>query len=350
MKIFISFLSICLFCISPDTTAQNLVPNPGFETANRMPVRKGNSIARAKDWIPLIGGADYYVSGAGKYVGTPKNVFGRQKPHAGKAYAGICNRTDFLEYIAVKLTDTLIKDQEYLVEFYISRAERSIRSLKEFGVMFTDKIKWNYAGLGITAKPQVEFINRKGFKNKKKWTKLSAVYKAEGNESGLILGHFNYNDKKRWIYCHYYIDDISVTAIENKTDSAIIQNKKIPSPEDLLPEPGKTITLRNIFFETNKSELLSQSFGELDKLVKQLNEMPGTTITISGHTDNSGNEEKNKTLSEARARSVANYLISKGVDRSRVKYTGYGSSKPLVNNETEEGRQQNRRVEFTISR
>jgi outer membrane protein OmpA-like peptidoglycan-associated protein len=72
-------------------------------------------------------------------------------------------------------------------------------------------------------------------------------------------------------------------------------------------------------------------------------------ITIIGNTDNTGNEEKNRILSEARAKAVAEYLTSKNIDKSRIKYTGYGSSKPIASNDTEEGKQQNRRVEFIIS-
>jgi OmpA-OmpF porin, OOP family len=108
----------------------------------------------------------------------------------------------------------------------------------------------------------------------------------------------------------------------------------------------KTNTLKNIFFTINKSELLSESFIELDKLVRYLNERP----KISGHTDNTGNEDQNKTLSESRAKAVADYLILKGIDKSRINYIGYGSSKPVATNDTNEGKQQNRRVEFIISR
>jgi outer membrane protein OmpA-like peptidoglycan-associated protein len=113
-------------------------------------------------------------------------------------------------------------------------------------------------------------------------------------------------------------------------------------------EKNKIITLDNIFFLSDQSELLNKSFSELDKLADDLKENNNTTIEIFGYTDNIGTEENNHKLSEDRANAVAAYLISKGISRSRVTYKGLGSSKPIASNETEEGRQQNRRVEFVI--
>lgn len=339
--------------------AQNLVINPGFEKAQHLPEGSDNSINRAVGWSAPKFNSDYYYKGTGRHSGTPKNVFGRQTPHSGAAYGGICTRKKFLEYLQTKLKDTLVKDQEYLIELYISRAERSIKSLKEFGVYFTNKKIINIPDRGLTVQPQVDFINKKGFRNKKKWIKLSAIYKAEGNETVIILGHFNYeaSDDKRWILCHYYIDDVSVTAV--KTDSSentndnepiVIEKEEIKEVEqpDFLPTPGEAITLKNVFFNTNKSELLPNSFPELNKLVAYLKENHKASIIISGHTDNTGNEPQNKLLSEARAKAVRDYLVAKYIEISRIQYIGYGSQKPISTNDTNTGKQENRRVEFII--
>jgi len=308
----------------------------------------------------LDGASDYYHKDAERHAGTPRNIFGKQKPHSGNAYAGICIRTKFIEYLETKLTDTLIKDQDYLVEFYISRAERSIGSVKEFGVLFIKKFTWGFTSIGIPKEPSVNFINSAKFKNKKEWTKLSAVYHAEGNETALILGYFNYDASNHFRgISHYYIDDVSVTpigkendSITNTKDSTYITKKKTEDiiTEAFTPKLGETIRLKNIFFTTNKSELLPESFLELDKLVRYLYDRPTTFIKISGHTDKTGNEDQNKTLSEARAKAVADYLISKGIDKLRINYIGYGSTKPIATNDTDEGKQQNRRVEFVISK
>ena len=113
-------------------------------------------------------------------------------------------------------------------------------------------------------------------------------------------------------------------------------------------ETGQVIRINNIFFETAKSVLKSESFFELDNLVKLLNDNPLMEIFIGGHTDNVGNDEYNNKLSKERAAAVVTYLTSKGVVAARLTSDGFGKSKPLADNSTDEGKSLNRRVEFTI--
>ncbi len=113
-------------------------------------------------------------------------------------------------------------------------------------------------------------------------------------------------------------------------------------------EVGKSIVLRNIFFDTGEASLRDESRSELDQLYDILNNNPGIRVEISGHTDNVGAAQFNKRLSENRARSVVNYLVEKGIDEERLEYAGYGFDKPIASNDTEEGRQKNRRTEFKI--
>ncbi len=111
---------------------------------------------------------------------------------------------------------------------------------------------------------------------------------------------------------------------------------------------AKTFVLRNIFFETGSAKLLSASNAELNKLVQTLKENSSMKIEISGHTDNTGTDEINKKLSEARAKAVYQYLVDHTIDPARLTYSGYGSSKPVASNDTEDGRAQNRRTEFKV--
>ncbi len=113
-------------------------------------------------------------------------------------------------------------------------------------------------------------------------------------------------------------------------------------------EVGTKVVLRNIFFDFNKATLRSESTAELDKLIGVLQKEPLLRIEISGHTDNKGGMEYNVKLSEERAKAVVDYLISKGIDKSRLEYKGYAYEQPIATNDTEEGRQLNRRVEFKV--
>lgn len=114
------------------------------------------------------------------------------------------------------------------------------------------------------------------------------------------------------------------------------------------PEVGESFVLRNVFFDFDKSKLKKESEVELNKLADYLTANKGLKIEIGGHTDNRGSESYNELLSSSRAKAVYDYLISKGIDSKRMAYKGYGMSKPIATNDTEEGRALNRRTEFTI--
>ncbi|WP_083732925.1 OmpA family protein [Spirosoma montaniterrae] len=124
-----------------------------------------------------------------------------------------------------------------------------------------------------------------------------------------------------------------------------IKNKELK----LVPiEVGRTVRLNNIFFDTGKSELRPESGPELDRLVITLNDAPKMVIEVRGHTDNTGSNEINAKLSQDRADAVREYFISKGIEPDRIASKGFGETKPVATNDTDEGRQQNRRVEFVI--
>lgn len=113
-------------------------------------------------------------------------------------------------------------------------------------------------------------------------------------------------------------------------------------------EIGESIVLKNIFFETGSAELKNESVAELNKLVQFMVKNPDIRIEISGHTDNVGSDAMNQKLSEDRANAVANYLFDKGIDRQRVRSVGYGKTRPIDTNDTEQGRANNRRTMFEI--
>ena len=113
-------------------------------------------------------------------------------------------------------------------------------------------------------------------------------------------------------------------------------------------EIGSTIVLRNIFFDFDKATIRPESANELERLIKLLNDNPTLKIELGSHTDSKGSDDYNWKLSENRSKSVVDYLIAKGISTSRLVAKGYGETKPMDTNETDEGRQNNRRTEFKI--
>lgn len=119
-------------------------------------------------------------------------------------------------------------------------------------------------------------------------------------------------------------------------------------------EIGQIFRLNNVFFDFDKYSLRPESFVELDRVVNFLNEYPNIEIEMSAHTDSKGADEYNMVLSDNRARSVMEYILSKGIAASRIVSHGYGETKPVAPNanpdgsDNPDGRQLNRRVEFKI--
>jgi len=111
---------------------------------------------------------------------------------------------------------------------------------------------------------------------------------------------------------------------------------------------GQSYKLNDIYFESNSFELNHESEAVLDGFIEFLTENPKIKTAIQGHTDNIGKDEDNMILSDNRSKSVYNYLTEHGIKSSRLSYKGFGETKPIATNDTEEGRAKNRRTEFVI--
>jgi len=141
-----------------------------------------------------------------------------------------------------------------------------------------------------------------------------------------------------------------------KTQTApeqIAVNDPIPTVPDtvsptLVLKADSLIILSEVLFETNSHELRAEHLPTLDSLGKFLKVRPTLEVLVSGHTDSTGSERHNVTLSARRAETVAEYLIDKGAADEKVSFEGFGSSRPLMGNDTPAGRSKNRRVEILI--
>ncbi len=121
---------------------------------------------------------------------------------------------------------------------------------------------------------------------------------------------------------------------------------------DIAPtDDGQAILVNlpeGVTFDVNSSALKPEFRGTLETIARSMNQYPNSLIDVYGHTDSTGSDQYNQTLSESRARTVANYLTMQGVSAARVRSQGYGESMPVADNATEEGRRRNRRVEIKI--
>lgn len=165
------------------------------------------------------------------------------------------------------------------------------------------------------------------------------------------------NYSMRIMRADYYTDSITFTVQKSEVggdpwkDSITVVLRQLPKIEEIVETPeivGQTFVLHNMFFATNKTNILEGSEEALQTLYDYLTANPDSRIKIIGHTDSVGSDEFNQKLSEGRAQAIREALIQRGIDENRVEAEGRGETEPVADNETEEGRQENRRVEIEI--
>lgn len=149
-------------------------------------------------------------------------------------------------------------------------------------------------------------------------------------------------------YKRFHRDSTSVRKTNTQKTITVVRDTVITVAPPVVKADSLIVLGAELLFETNKSTLRSDHFAALDPIVDYLILHPERSVKISGHSDNTGSSAHNLTLSKKRADVVAEYLVTNGVDIDRVETFGHGSEKPLVGNDTEEGRKKNRRVELLI--
>jgi outer membrane protein OmpA-like peptidoglycan-associated protein len=150
----------------------------------------------------------------------------------------------------------------------------------------------------------------------------------------------------------WYILNASAEGFLSAMDSVWFNSEDLsPVRKDIYLQPIEVVVvvrLKNIYFDFDKASLKQESFVELNKVVAFLDQNATVEIEISGHTDSKGADQYNLNLSQGRSQAVVDYLVSQGVNRERLTAHGYGEGKPIDTNETDAGRANNRRVEFTV--
>jgi len=391
IRFFYLFISCILFySVCTAQNKQNLIIDGSFEDFQDCPDAFGSvRIGGLKYWkaTPPDCTPDYFHQ-CSKEFSPENNPCGKLTAQEGKGYLGLIVRvgespeknTDELfyrEHVQARLREPLKSRNRYVFTMHVSLSEYSCFAISKLGAFFSknpvlvsDKTE---------LRPQVEsdFISTKNT-----WVKIIDTVIAEGDEQYITLGEFRgfskkdirkidekTENKQRFSYyrAYYFFDNLSLVWLDALADPILLDPPqppyKLTAPQNLTGfekpwqleptefgylQPNKPIILKNVLFEFGKAVLLENSKAELNKLLRLLNEYKEIKIMISGHTDEIGKPEDNLKLSDARAKTVYEYLLKQGVSENRLFYRGYGSSQPLENNKTETGRKKNRRVEFFV--
>lgn len=365
-----------------DTSRVNLVFNGSFEEYRFCPKRVDavGVLINVDGWYqPTKGSADYFNTCGSRECGVPKNKLGEQLPHDGDGYCGIyCSKNDYREYLQTRLRRKLRAGDSIRLTFFVSLSEQSTGAVATLGGLFTKEDIYDtvrsillhkeyetlsddiFQVIATTYTPQVMNPPDVPLTDTKNWQCVTGIFVADGGEQYITLGNFNTAERSGYVEpdslvqllpgSYYYIDDVFVECLN--CEPPIADDLNVDSNYLTQEQPtfsvGSTFVLKDIFFEFDKSTILQQSFFELMRLITLLNTYPDMQIEVGGHTDSKGSDSYNQRLSESRAKAVADYLISKGISERRLQYRGYGKTKPIDTNETEEGRARNRRVEFKI--
>jgi OmpA-OmpF porin, OOP family len=360
--------------------AQNLVPNPSFED----PIDFNSNEIKGWHKIQISDTPDYFNTG--NELNTNKQFeeyISEVFPKSGSGFAGIfCFRTDpnreiknVREFIETPLLCQLEKDSFYRIQVSLMLDPESNGSIKNFGICFSGRSNLNNKSFAtLSVKPQVSF-SRIFLDDTHNWMVLDTLYRASGSEKYVCLGNFladkntvlknekfpvETGKKEKWeltrreLAVYYYLDDIIVEKVSQKGNEIIniLPDETMASQDSVFHldeiKIDSAIILKNIVFEFNKSDLLPQSFKELNKLFDLMNNNPEIRVKLEGHTDNIGDFDFNLNLSVERVKAVAFFLESKGIDPDRIEYEGFSFLYPLESNDTEEGRARNRRVSFKI--
>ncbi len=361
-------LLVCTLCTQV-ILSQNLIKNPSFEDFENCPEQLGNFDEDVQNWsTPTIGSTDYF-NGCSTAMGTPENFNGSQPSDFGVGYAGLYLYApdDYREYLQAELSHTLKKGKKYKVSFYVSLAERSDFAIKEFGVLFSKNllhfpIRKELSKMHLYKDREnkynlIEIGYSNFYSDTQDWILVHTEFKAKGTENFINIGNFKNNKRTRLFKtkrnakqgAYYYIDMVLLESAE-PTDFvekplAITANSGIDTFE-----LDKTHVFENVLFDFDDFNLLETAKKEVQRIYDYLKEDTSLLIAIEGHTDSIGSEVYNMSLSNKRAQAVANYLMQLGLLDNRIVSQGNGGLRPIASNASEEGRRQNRRVEFTISK
>ena len=368
------FLYLLSAGVSHGQAPDNMVYNPSFEEYRRCP-QKVEALGVMRDveawWQPTQGSSDYFNACGGRECVVPRNKMGIQAAHSGDAYCGIyCSQERYREYLQTELKSTLVAGKRYRMSFWVSLADKSPHAIATLGALLTQEpltdstygILMNREvtqfgneasqSIAVYYEPQIVNPLDAPLTNTKEWVEVSGEFTAKGGERFLTIGNFFSFNKSNVVLAqsgnsplagaYYYIDDVSLTCIDPLTPEL-----PVPPVSDG-PKEGEVVRVDGIYFATGESEVLPQSYNALIRLKEMLETHPEMKIELRGHTDDQGTAEFNQKLSEERAHAVADFLIGKGIQRRRLSWVGFGESRPIDDNKTAEGRQNNRRVEFLV--
>lgn len=361
---------------APKEPSNNYIFNGDFERYKHKPVVVVNDGHNPLEdqipgWVSVEGtSADYYNYNR-KIQGVPDHVDQHVRV---SGYAGILiynSRSEsYSERIQTQLKKNLTRGKRYCLTLDVMLSINSGFFTEKFEALLSPESTYS-----LTHSLPSDSLNRITYQhtldNTNRWQQLCYCFTADGSERYLTLGLFSLQDagvtKTTERYkslmdineaAYYLVDNVSLSEVSEEyacTQKLFVKRLEKEKQQKLknnifnmlLTGESEAITFRNVQFETNRSDLKQESFPELEQL-KSFLQNSNAHIEIAGFTDDVGQADHNQTLSLARAESIKNWLVTRGIEDSRLTTIGYGASNFVAHNNTEANRQLNRRVEIRL--
>lgn len=380
------FILPLIFCIAvcdvqsqdKEKKAENLVPNNSFENFEGN-LRRDGEFDVSKEWASgTLAPADLYSSTVkSKYVQVPKNLNGTQEPFEGNGYAGInlysYRSKEPRTYVSVKLTSSLKENGLYCVKYRASLADLSKYASNNLSAVISKKNPTEKSSVSIIRKDYIIPAKNNVITDRDGWSEFCKLFNAKGGEQYLIIGNFQTDDRTRTEemsalpqseeeqinMAYYYIDAVVVEEVEYSEDcncesSAIPESKIIFSGNVAITEEmsiSEKVEAVSVYFYQYNDDVVSAAERNSDKIVELMEMSPGMRIEIVGHSDVEETalavkESSLNNLAKKRAEAVKNYIVSKGINASRISVSSKDDSEPVSNMKTPISLAKNRRVEF----
>lgn len=348
--------------------AQNLIPNPNFEDFNIC--IEHSAPCAPSGWItpsPFL--TEYRGKTNGKHISLI--AFNSSEPN-------------IRQYIQTQLMCPLVKGETYTLSLDLKQDECILGSL---GVYFTDSLLYTSKDQLISVQPMIKLdkvIASHSKRKQKGWITINTTYKATGEEKYILIGNFQQENEqqrnfvkkqKEFTFYRYSVDNVSLTNLNSDTlcenanaikkhwysyrfrhsrtriptfVTEVEKNTEISADQNPTSKIEE-IQISDVIFEFNASILNDDAKNYIDSIFSKIDLKAIEMVTIEGHTDNIGNSKYNLKLSLERAISVKKVLVEMGIQDKSINVLGKGDHFPIENNDLENGRKKNRRIELFIT-
>lgn len=360
---------------------QGIVPNGNFDDFEFKSLKTPNQVDLATPWLtPNVTLCDLFSKGVkSPKIQVPTNEHGVQEPASGSSYAGFRAYSKDPKkprtYLQVKLSQKLVKGQQYCIRYSLSLADLSKFAVNNVGVYVTEKKLQYSKDNSIMVEPQVTIADNVPVNIMDSWEHICGTFTAAGGEEYIVIGGFGAEDKMKvekmkkpagvagtvMNDSYYYIDNVEIVAIEAKSQCNCSKKSK-PQAQFIYSssvaretgaKPADIINTTTVYFAALTETVPGQFDSNIEEVAALLKSNPTLNIELIGHSDadeiaEAKVDEEVANMAEKRANAVKEALVGYGINGARISVSFVDDAQPASTFNSPSGHAQNRRVVFKV--